>query len=125
MAFHSSFLVACCNTPSIKIDLVSNESTKERIHRRDTIPMKPELNPYKGLISLPTQNLKTMNLWVFYFIWCSTFSYILNVRLRLIFGFLIISSSKVNSFHIGTPSSNKNISNHEYPLFTNINLTSR
>jgi len=38
---------------------------------------------HKGLTSLLTKNLKAMNLWVFILIWCSTFSFLLNVGLRL------------------------------------------
>jgi len=42
---------------------------------------------YKGLTPLITQNLKTMGLWVFILIWCSTFSFLLNVGRRLTLGF--------------------------------------
>jgi len=42
---------------------------------------------HKGLTRLLTQNLKVMNLWVFILIWCSTFSFLLNVRFRLTLGF--------------------------------------
>jgi len=35
-----------------------------------------------------TQNLKALGLWVFFFICCSTFSFLLNVGLRLTLGYL-------------------------------------
>jgi len=50
-----------------------------------------------------TQNLKTMGLWALILIWCSTFSILVNVGLRLTLGFLTISPSRVSPFnHIGT-----------------------
>ena len=48
--------------------------------------MRDELDPHKELISPSTQNLKALSLWVFFLICCSTFSFLLNVRLRLTFG---------------------------------------
>jgi len=58
--------------------------------------MRPKFNPYKGLASLPTQNLKTMNLRVLILIWCSTFSFLFNVTLRLTLGFPTICPSNVS-----------------------------
>jgi len=40
-----------------------------------------------------TQNLKASGLWVFFLICCSTFSFLLNMRLRLTLEYLIIFSS--------------------------------
>jgi len=44
-----------------------------------------------------------MGLWAFILIWCSTFSILVNVGLRLTLGFLTFSPSRVSPFnHIGT-----------------------
>jgi len=49
--------------------------------------------PHKALTPLSTQNLKAMGLWVLILIWCSTFSILVNVGLRLTLGFLTIFPS--------------------------------
>ena len=49
-----------------------------------------------------TQNLKALGLWVFFLIYCSTFSFLHNVWLKLTLGYLIISPSSESPFHIGT-----------------------
>jgi len=53
----------------------------------DLTRMKLELT-YKGMTLSSTQNLKTLDLWVFFLIYCSTFSFLLNVGLRLTLGYL-------------------------------------
>ena len=50
----------------------------------------------------PTQNFKTVGLWVFFLICCSTISFILNVGLRLTLGYLTISPSRESPFDIST-----------------------
>jgi len=40
-------------------------------------------NIHKGMTPPLTQNLKAVGLWVFFFIYCLTFSFLFNVRLRL------------------------------------------
>jgi len=42
------------------------------------------------LTPLSTQNLKAMGLWALILIWCSTFSILVNVGLRLTLGFLTL-----------------------------------
>ena len=54
--------------------------------------MRHELDSHKELTTSLTQNLKTVCLSVFLLICCSTFSFLLNVRLRLTFEFLINTS---------------------------------
>jgi len=49
--------------------------------------MRTELT-YKGMTPPSTQNLKAVGLWVFFLICCSTFSFLLNVGLRLTLGYL-------------------------------------
>jgi len=56
--------------------------------------------PMKRLTPLSNQ-IKTMNLWVFLLIWCSTFSSLSNVRLRLTLDCPTISLSRMSPFHIG------------------------
>jgi len=51
---------------------------------------------YKGMTPPSTQNLKTLGLWVFFLICCSTFSFLPNVGLRLTLEYLIISPSSVS-----------------------------
>ena len=48
---------------------------------------------YKGMTPPSTQNLKALGLWVFFHIYCSTFSFLPNVGLRLTLEYLTISSS--------------------------------
>jgi len=43
---------------------------------------------YKGMTPPSTQNLKALGLWVLFLICCSTFSFLLNVGLRLTLGYL-------------------------------------
>jgi len=38
-------------------------------------------NPHKGMTPPSTQNLKTLGFWVFSLLYCSTFSFLLNVGL--------------------------------------------
>ena len=67
-------------------------------------------NPHKGMTPPPTQNLKVLGLWVFFLIYCSTFSFLPNVRLRLILEYLTISpsSESPSSTLIHSPSSGSN-----------------
>jgi len=51
---------------------------------------RQEPNIYKGMTPPLTQNLKILGLWVFFLIYCSTSPFLLNVGLRLTFGYLII-----------------------------------
>jgi len=44
-----------------------------------------------------TQNLKTLDLWVFFLICCSTFSFLFNMRLRLLFYFLPTSTALIDA----------------------------
>jgi len=44
---------------------------------------------YKKMTPPSTQNLKTLGLWIFFLICCSTFSFLLIVGLRLTLGYLI------------------------------------
>ena len=48
-------------------------------------------NIHKGMTPPLTQNLKAVGLWVFFLIYCLTFSFLFNVGLRLTLGFLTIS----------------------------------
>jgi len=57
---------------------------------------------YKEMAPPSTQNLKALGLWVFFLIYCSTFSFILNVGLRLTLRYLTISPSSESPFHIDT-----------------------
>jgi len=68
--------------------------------------MRYEPNPHKGLTQLLTQNVKAVDLWVFILIWCSTFTILLNVRLRLTLEFPKIFLSCVCPFLKLTPYSN-------------------
>ena len=54
----------------------------------DLTRMRTEPNPHKGMTPPSTQNLKALGLWVFFLICCSTFSFLLNVGLRLTLGYL-------------------------------------
>jgi len=55
------------------------------------------------MTSPSTQNLKALSLSVFFLICCSTFSFLLNARLRLTLEYLTISTSKWEFlFHIDT-----------------------
>ena len=60
----------------------------ERSHKNENWP-----KPYKGTTPPLTQNLKTLGLWVFFLICCSTFSFIPNMGLRLTLEYLTISPS--------------------------------
>jgi len=69
---------------------------RERITRRfNTNEYEP--NPHKGLTSLLTQTLRRWFM-ALILIWCSTFSFLLNVELRLTLGFLASSPSSVSPF---------------------------
>jgi len=54
----------------------------------DLTRMRTEPNPHKGMTPPSTQNLKALGLWVFFLIYCSTFSLLLNVGLRLTLEYL-------------------------------------
>jgi len=45
---------------------------------------------FKGITPPSIQNLKALGLWVFFLICCSTFSFLLNVELRLTLKYLTI-----------------------------------
>jgi len=47
--------------------------------------MRQKLDPYNGMTPTSTQNLKALGLWIFFFIYCLTFSFLVNVKLRLTF----------------------------------------
>jgi len=53
---------------------------------------------HKGMTPPSTQNLKTLGLWIFFIICCSTFSFLVNVRLRLTLGYLTRSHMDPSSF---------------------------
>ena len=53
---------------------------------------------YKGMTPPSTQNLKALDLWVFFLIYCSTFSFIPNVGFRLTLEYLTISPSSESLF---------------------------
>jgi len=55
---------------------------------------------YKGMTPLLTQKLKAIGLWVFFLIYFLTFSFLLNVGLRLALGFLTISPSSESPHHM-------------------------
>jgi len=59
-----------------------------RKHQGDQTRMRQEFNPYKGMTPPSTQNLKALGLWVFFLICCSTFSFLLNLKLRLTLEYL-------------------------------------
>jgi len=61
-------------------------------NRGDLIRMRTEPT-YKGMTPPSTQKFKALGLWVFFLICCSTFSFLLNVRLRLSLEYLTISPS--------------------------------
>jgi len=50
--------------------------------------MRTEPNPYKGMTPPSTQNLKELDLWVFFLIYCSIFSFLPNVGFRLTLEYL-------------------------------------
>jgi len=58
--------------------------------------MRQEPNPYMGITPPSTQKLNVLGLWVFFLICCSTFSFILYVRLKLTLWYLTISLSSEN-----------------------------
>lgn len=87
--------------------------------------MRPKSNLHKRLTPFLIQNFKAMDLWVFIFIRCSTFSFQSNVGLRLIFEFLRLIFEFLNisplqgwvlSILTHSPLS-RSIPNHDYPLF--------
>jgi len=60
-------------------------------HNRENLTRrKNRLNIHKGMTSPLIQNLKTVGLWVFFLIYCLTFSFLFNVRLRPTLGFLTV-----------------------------------
>lgn len=70
--------------------------------KKKTTSVRHKSNPHKGLIPLTTQNFKIMNLWVFFLIWCLTFSTLDIVRLKVTLRFLSISN-QVWVLYIGIP----------------------
>jgi len=62
---------------------------------------------HKGMTPPSTQNLKALGLWIFFLIYCSTFSFLPNVELRLTLEYLTISpsSESPSSTLIHSPSS--------------------
>jgi len=64
-----------------KIDERKYQGDKKKRMRQE-----PDLN--KRMTPSSTQNFKALDLWVFFLIWCSTFSYLLNVGLRLTLRYL-------------------------------------
>jgi len=71
-------------------------------NRKDLARMGTESNTHKGMTPPSIQNLKALGLWVFFLICCSTFSLLLNVKLRLTLVYLTIFPSSESPFHIGT-----------------------
>jgi len=67
--------------PSTLIPLDGN--IKEENTRKISNKIRYESYPHKKLTPPSTQNLKAMGLWVLFLICWSTFSFLLNVRLRL------------------------------------------
>jgi len=57
-------------------------------NREDLTRRRNRPNIHKGMTPLLTQNLKAVDLWVFFLIYCLTFSFLFNVGLRLALGFL-------------------------------------
>jgi len=64
-----------------------------------------------------TQNLKAVGLWVFFLIYCLTFSFLLNVGLRLALGFLTISLSSESPHHMSQSPSGRCEPSALIPLF--------
>jgi len=60
--------------------------------------MRQEPNLNKEMTPPSTQNLKALDLWVFFLICCSTFSFLLNVKLRLTLEYIkkILLIGKIN-----------------------------
>ena len=80
-------------------------------HWGDLTRMRTEPT-YKEMTPPSTQNFKALGLWVFFHICCSTFSFLLNVELRLTLGYLTISPSSVSPSSttlIHSPSSGSNL----------------
>jgi len=82
---HIIFILVCLKQQitSKVIDIVSTIGKIEK-----QIRMRIESTPHKRMTPPSIQNLKTLGLWVFFLIYCSTFSFILNVGLRLTLGYL-------------------------------------
>ena len=70
---------------------ISRGETLGRSNKNET-----RVKPTQGMVPPSTQNLKTLSLWVFFLICYSTFSFLLNVRLRVILKYLI----KLESYKI-------------------------
>ena len=102
-------------------------------HRGDQTRMRTESNLYKGMTPPSTQNLKTLGLWVFFLIYYLTFSFLLDVWLRLTLGYLTISpSSETPSSTLIHSRSSRSIFKHKHlthkwsllvPPFTHLNET--
>ena len=100
---------ACLKPPSRRLSIQGHPSRKPsaliplarrirggkpgKSHKNET-----RVNPYKRMTPPPTQNLKALGLWVFFLIYCSTFSFLPNVGLRLTLEYLRISMIKTISF---------------------------
>jgi len=81
-------------------------------HREDHINNNENKSPTHTRIRPPsTQNLKTLCLWVFFLICCSTVSFLLNVRLRLSLEYLTIHYLRICSIR-KYPNSNSNRESH-------------
>jgi len=78
-----------CTRPSRKSSALIPLVGKIRGRNTGEISKNENLaKPYKEMTPPLTQNLKALGLWVFFLICCSTFSFLLNVRLRLTLGYL-------------------------------------
>jgi len=60
-----------------------------RVHNWENLTRRRNRsNVHKGMTPLLTENLKVVGLWVFFLIYCLTFSFLFNVGLKLAVGFL-------------------------------------
>ena len=79
----------CCdcweNSRGHNVGDLTRRRNGSNIHKRMTPPL--------------TQNLKAVDLWVFFLIYCLTFSFLFNVGLRLTLEFLTISPSSESPHH--------------------------
>ena len=101
------------------------ENTRGKPGRSQT--MRTEPISYKGMTPPSTQNLKALDLRVFFLICCSTFSFLPNVGLRLTLEYLTISPSSVSPSSttlIHSPSSGKH-SQPEYIIHDPLHLYRR
>ena len=118
---------ACLKSPSGRLSIhgqtVLVQATNQRLwyhlfgrirggkHRGDLTRMRTKPT-YKGMTQPSTKNLKALGLWVFFHIYCSTFSFLRNVGLILTLEYLTISpSSKSPSSTLIYPPRAETISN--------------